>query len=377
MDTFRNARIKWPYVTHLVDHRMVAGVLPPVVETNPGSLVLARVRTLGEHRDLEGHDGRRMSLFAGDVVAGVLASRRASGRVEAEARCAGALGHLLGPGGVCGLVVGTGTDRVEPTVIEWLGRLAGADGRPLHLRQFRMRPERAASGRPASILSLGASTRAGKTTTAAQVIRSLVNAGHRVAAAKVTGTACRKDPDLLHDAGAVAVLDFTYAGWPSTCGCSREELLATVALVRAGLAAHRPDFVIMEIADGIAQRESALLLEDESFRDSVDAVTFAAPDVPACETGIRRLRELDYRVLAAAGPVADTRPGRAQVDAGNGVRRLSGDALLSGALVPDLQALRHAISAEAARTPVPRRVTRGIRMSGAGFATREPSPSPI
>ena len=48
---------------------------------------------------------------------------------------------------------------------------------------------------------------AGKTTTASQLVHSLSTAGFRVAAGKLTGTACRKDLNSMDDAGAVAVLD--------------------------------------------------------------------------------------------------------------------------------------------------------------------------
>ena len=29
MNTFENSRVKWPYVTHLIDRRAVSGLLPP------------------------------------------------------------------------------------------------------------------------------------------------------------------------------------------------------------------------------------------------------------------------------------------------------------------------------------------------------------
>ena len=95
MEIFDNARIKWPYVTHLVDRSLVTGVLPPVEETNPGGLVLARVLTIGKHKELEAHDGRRMALFTGDVFAGVLGNRYATDQFEGVARCSGGQGHSV------------------------------------------------------------------------------------------------------------------------------------------------------------------------------------------------------------------------------------------------------------------------------------------
>src|SRR2546422_11566057 len=110
---------------------------------------------------------------------------------------------------------------------DWMGPLAAAAGQPLHLRRFALRPPRhVAAPRPRAVLVVGASMNAGKTTTAAQLIRSLSGQGRRVAAAKITGTACRKDPGMMEDAGALRVLDFTYLGHASTANLASTELLA-------------------------------------------------------------------------------------------------------------------------------------------------------
>ena len=341
METLQNARIKWPYATHLVDRSRVKGLLPMVEGYDPCALVLARVVTLGKHRDLEAHDGRRVAIFACDVFVGVLGNRYATEQFEGVARVTSPLGHILGIGGVLGEVVSMNNKMVEPTVIEYLGRLADAEGTPLSLSQFQSLPAQATTHRTATtILSLGASMNSGKTTTAAQMTHSLTVAGHRVAAGKVTGTACRKDVNFLYDAGAVAVLDFTHAGLPSTANLSLAELLAVAGRIRAALQAHDPEFVVIELADGIIQRETAMMLADETFRTSIDAVTFAGPDALACDSGVRRLRELGYPVIATAGFVANGALGIAEAEACCGVRCLAGETILAGAMIPMLRAIR-------------------------------------
>jgi hypothetical protein len=341
MDTFQNARVKWPYATHLVDKSRAHGLLPMVEGHDPGSLVLARVVTIGKHRDLEAPTGRKMSIFAGDLFVGVLGDRYATDQFEGVGHVTGPLGHIIGIGGVVGEVVSMNNRMSDPTVIEYLGRLADADGKPLHLSQFQSLPVQPLVSRGATtILSLGASMNSGKTTTAAQMIRSLTVAGHRVAAAKVTGTACLKDPSFLYDAGAVCVLDFTHAGWPSTANLSLEQLLSVTGRIRAALEAHAPEFVIIEIADGILQRETAMMLAHEPFRASIDAVTFAGPDALSCDSGVRRLRELGFPIMATAGIVANGALGIAEVEACCGVCCLSGETILAGGLVPMLRAVR-------------------------------------
>jgi hypothetical protein len=341
MESFQSARIKWPYATHLVDKSRVHGLLPMVEGHDPGALVLVRVVTMGKHRDLESHAGRKMSIFAGDVFVGVLGDRYATDQFEGLGRVSGPLGHIIGIGGVVGEVVSMNNRMTEPTVIEYLGRLADADGKPLYMQMFQSVSAQPVTQRTATtILSLGASMNSGKTTTAAQMIRSLTVAGHRVAAAKITGTACLKDPNFLFDAGAVSVLDFTHAGWPSTANLSLDQLLSIAGRIRAQLQAHDPEFVIIEIADGIIQRETAMMLADPAFRASIDAVTFAGPDALSCDAGVRRLRELGYPVLATAGIVANGALGIAEVEASCGVRCLAGETILAGGLVPLLRAVR-------------------------------------
>lgn len=337
MEYFEKVRIKWPYVTHMVDRSAVHGLLPPVCEKNAGSLLLARVTLIGKHRDLETVGGRKMALFPEDVVVVALGNRYATDQYEGEAVCSGTTGHVVGIGGVCGEVVGRNEKISEPTCIEWIGRLAGRDGKPLNLRSFRIRPAPShGRRRPRTLLSVGASMNSGKTTTAAQVIRSLSGRGFRVGAAKITGTACRKDPGLMEDAGAVRVVDFTYCGHPSTAGCTREEVLEIAADLRAALLDDDPDYLVYEIADGLVQRETRFLLEDPGFHETIDAVAYSAADSLSCESGARLLDSLRYRIIAMSGIVANSPLGIAEVEAATGIRCLSGPMILEGALLDQL-----------------------------------------
>jgi len=345
MNTFGNSRVKWPYATHLVDRARAKTLVPIEEGHDPGTLVLSRVLALSRHRELESHDGRKISLFPGDVFVGVLGDRYATDQFLAFGRVSGPVGHIVGIGGVVGEVVSMHTRMTPPTTVEFLGRVADGDGRPLRMQQFQPLPAQPLNGRGATtVFSVGASMNSGKTTTAMQLIYSLRSAGFSVAAAKVTGTACRKDPNLFYDAGAVAVLDFTHAGWPSTANLAKDELLAIAGRIRASLQRYDPDFVIVEIADGILQRETAMMLADDGFRATMDAVMFSGPDALSCDAGVRRLRALGGpELLTTAGPVANSVLGIAEVEGTTGVRCLSGEMILNGALVPPLRALRERI----------------------------------
>ena len=100
MEPLPNTRIKWPYATHLMDASVFKGILPMVDGYDPGALVLARVVSLGKHRDLEAQDGRRLTIFEGDVFVGVLGDRYATDQFEGVGRVRGSRGHIVGIGGI-------------------------------------------------------------------------------------------------------------------------------------------------------------------------------------------------------------------------------------------------------------------------------------
>jgi hypothetical protein len=141
----------------------------------------------------------------------------------------------------------------------------------------------------------------GKTTTAAFLARGLSEAGLRVGYAKVTGTAAAGDTSLVADAGAHPVLDFTDMGYASTYRISA----AAVECVFTDLVAHlqRSDVeaIILEIADGLFQPETAALISRDAFKRLVDGVLFASQDAMGAAAGVSRLRDEGHRVLALAG----------------------------------------------------------------------------
>ncbi len=334
MEFLGKTKIKWTYVTHRVDRALAAEILPVSGRPEVGAIVLARVTNVGKNKEVEDSIGRRLTLFPGDVLAGALGDRYATDQYEGAAIAEDPRGHLLGQGGVCGRVVSKNERMPDATDIEWIGRLADAAGRALNLRGFARRPRRAhAQRRPRALLVVGASMNVGKTTTASQAIHSLSLRGRRVSAAKITGTACRKDPMMMEDAGAFRVLDFSDCGFPSTANLPAQDLLDIAADLRALLLEDEPEFIVYEIADGILQRESRILLEDPDFRKSIDAVVYAAPESPSCEAGVRRLRDWGYDVVAVAGMVANSRLGIAEAEAASGVRCLNSAMILEGALL--------------------------------------------
>jgi len=117
----------------------------------------------------------------------------------------------------------------------------------------------------------------------------------------VTGTGAGGDVWLLRDAGADPVLDFTAAGLASTYLAPLPVVEETFDLLRGHLAAACADVIVVEVADGVFQRETAELVAGARFRDAIDGVIFAAGDALGAIAGVSWLRERGVPVLAVSG----------------------------------------------------------------------------
>lgn len=277
-----------------------------------GEVVLARVTAIGQHTRLEGPASRRGRLFVGDEILVAYGSRYAADQFHAL------LPEDLGPcqlvaaGGLASRVVAQHAAMSPATEIEPIGVLADADG-PITLARAAAhravpgvteRPDRPGHRVPV-IVVLGTSMNAGKSTVLAMLAHGLAAAGLQVAAGKATGTGAGNDAHLFADAGAHRVLDFTDFGLPSTYGLGAAEIrdlfASMVDELAAGAAA--PDVVLMEIADGVYQGETARLLADPAFADVVDLVVLAAADALGAVGGLHALQGLGISPALVSGRV--------------------------------------------------------------------------
>ncbi len=277
---------------------LIAGEVRP----EAGDLCLATVEKLGHHTKLELANGRRAAMFVGDEIVVCYGNRYASAQFEAYVGETLAPCHLVIGGGVIGTVkeIHAGTRR--PTRVVPIGLLARADGTRLNLRDHALRPTQIS--RPLPVVAVvGTNMRSGKTTVAANIVRGLTELGFRVGAAKLTGTGAGRDLWSLQDAGADPVLDFTDAGHASTYMLSPSELDSILDTLLGHLSASDADVVVVEIADGLLQKETHALLGSERFRATVDAVVFAADGAVAAVAGARWLKEQEQPLVAISGTV--------------------------------------------------------------------------
>lgn len=325
------ARMRTSYALKRAPAQSLARLAGVPTEPRSGDIVLARVEKIGKNGGLELPTGRRATLHVGDLFAAVFGNRYATHQFEGYARADGDRCHMLSMGGLCGMVESKHLGVAEPTKLRLLGALAGEDGRPLHLREFAL-PVAPVSQRPRVIVVCGSSMDSGKTYTTMSLIVGLQRLGHRVAGIKLTGTSAGRDVWSMVDAGACVGLDFVDAGFPATYLCSLDELLDIYDILVSQAAAHGADWAVIEIADGLFQRETAALLQSPRFTATVNAWMLAAGEPMAAAAGVTTLRGWGIEPVAISGVVSMSPLGIQEAQSATGLSCLSASALQSGAL---------------------------------------------
>ncbi len=267
-----------------------------------GDLVLARVMEIGRQTRLQLTSGRRAHIFPGDEIIVAYGNRYAPDQYEGTVPRSLAPCHLVAAGGLASRLRSKSTNITPPTIIEPLGLLGDKTGRIMNLSQFAIKRQKTAKKRPLTIAVAGTSMNSGKTTTAACLIKGLTAYGLKVGAAKLTGTGAGGDPWLFTDSGAVRVLDFIDAGHPSTYRIPFEQIEETVAILTDELTDAGVDVMILEIADGLYQQETAQLLTSGFLSARVDGLIFAAGEALGATAGVEWMqRKSDISLLAVSG----------------------------------------------------------------------------
>ncbi len=281
--------------------------LSRTVRPRAGDLVLATVLEIGQHARLESIHGRRAQLFPGDEILVAYGARYAPDQFEAVVPDDVGPCDLVAGGGIAARAVARHANVKKATTIAPLGVLVDAAGRAVNLDRFALQAAPVSAARNV-VAVVGTSMNAGKTTAAASLIRGLSNAGLRVGACKVTGTGSGGDLWSMVDAGAVKALDFTDAGFATTSHADIAAVEAGAHLLVSHLEAEQVDIVVVEIADGLLQRETAALL-NTSFAARLDSIILAAGDAMGAIGGAEWLlsRNLPLRAvtgLVTASPLA-------------------------------------------------------------------------
>jgi len=288
------------YSCRHVPREHIRGLSTGRIRPQSGDLVLARVDRIGQHKGLEIAQGRRVVLYEGDKIIVAYGARYAMNQFEAVVPANLGACHLVAAGGVAGEVKCAHQKMARPTALTPLGLVTDASGNTLNLRDWGIGPVRPCARRPLTIAVVGSTMDAGKTTVTAQLVRGLTRAGWKVGAVKATGTASPRDVNQFRDAGARTVLDFSDLGVPTTYLQSAKVVQNLFSNLRAA-AAQGNDAVILEVADGLLQQETASLIRSTRFAREVDGVILAAGDPLCAMAGVSVLESLNLPLLAVSG----------------------------------------------------------------------------
>jgi len=270
-----------------------------------GDVVYGVINWIGQHSSLENASGRIHMIHDGTIAAFVFGNRYApdyyEGLVPEEITDEV---DLLARSGIIGMVKTKNSLIKDPTKVKILGYVCDKRGNILNTLDFPLiKPKMAVKKEPRAkmILVCGTSMNSGKSMAAASCCWALASMGYNVRACKVTGTAGLKDILLMNDAGANRYADFTYLGYPSTYLLEKEELIGIFDKLDLKYANNPRNFWVVELADGIIQRETAILLNSPEITSRIHKLIFCANDAFGAIGGLSTLERLGLEPDALSG----------------------------------------------------------------------------
>ncbi|HEV2707225.1 MAG TPA: hypothetical protein VGV59_14995 [Pyrinomonadaceae bacterium] len=280
-------------------------------------LVVRALTDSATYNQLELPSGRLAKINPGDVLVGVLGSRRALKGFVGDVPEAVAEGdelHLLNMGGVVGRCTGHHSSLSDAIRVRVLGLACDARGERVHNISDGALPLRERLGASAPLVVVaGACMNSGKTFAATEIVRQATRHGLRVAAGKLSGVACLRDTLNMADHGAVATASFLDCGLPSTVGVG--DLAPVAKAVVARLNECAPDLVVIELGDGILGGYSVdSVFDDAELRAATSAIVFCASDYVGAWGGIELFRRRGLRVDVVAGSVTDSQMGEDYIE---------------------------------------------------------------
>ena len=253
-----------------------------------GDIIKVKVSKMGYYNKFENVHGRIGDLVKHDELYCAFGTRYATQVYEAIVpRKLTRINDFLAFSGVCGKVVSQNVGVGDPTKVDIEGYVMNGK-KVLNMKDFAIPIKEKKD--ISLIVVVGGDMECGKTTTAASIIAALTEHDYKVHAGKITGVARIRDIYRMKDSGANQVYDIIDAGSSSTYQLTMDELLDIFWRIYTNLAEDDPDYIVLEIADGIFQRETAMLLKNDEFRKKITKLFFAAADAIAAEGGINYLQ---------------------------------------------------------------------------------------
>ncbi|MDH3651211.1 MAG: hypothetical protein OEQ53_16110 [Saprospiraceae bacterium] len=211
-----------------------------------GDYVAVEVVSTGGGFEIELASGRMILPFCQDVIIGALGVRHATLEATGSWRSVNPKHkmHMLTGAGIVGKLTSISSYLSELIGVKYLGHIQRDDDR-VNMADFAMQVAPASYHKP-TILIVGTSMSAGKTTSAKIIIRLLKRMGLQVVGAKLTGAGRYKDILSMRDAGASDIFDFVDVGLPSSI-CGRQDFLQRLEHLLSAIERTITDVAVIEV----------------------------------------------------------------------------------------------------------------------------------
>lgn len=266
------------------------------------------------YNKLELTSGRMSTIHAEDVLVVTLGNRRAlKGFVGdcPEKLKAGDVIHLLNLGGVAGVCTGSSLKHVgRPLKIEVLGAILNKKKEPLNIRDYKLfSPSETIKTDIPLIVVSGSCMEVGKTSVASEIIKAATQDGFKLCGAKVAGVAALKDTLRMEDYGAIKAVSVIDAGFSSTANRQADSLAITKGAINY-LAKEKPDYIIVELGDGIFGEYGVMeTLKDKEFQQHMSAHVGCASDPMGAVELYQVCRRIGTPLHVISGPTTDNSVG--------------------------------------------------------------------
>jgi hypothetical protein len=250
---------------------------------------------------VEDRDGHMVRVEPGDWTIGALGDRAATLEGVGSWRDIGEDGvmHALTSAGLFGRYTSMSQLLPEPLQLSYRGHLCRG-GQKVTMSQFALRSKTFKFSVP-TILLVGTSMSAGKTTTGRRVCKELDRAGLYVIGAKLTGAGRYRDILSFLKTGATEIYDFVDVGLPSTV-VPEDEFRRAIRPLLDTISSHNPDFLVAEAGASPLEPYNGAALIDE-LGNNIVATILCASD-PYAVVGVQQAFGLKPDLVT--GPATQT-----------------------------------------------------------------------
>ena len=281
----------------------------PMEQWETGDYVICSVEKPRNALKIELVNGRMADVSQGDLLVGAFGIRSATMEATGSWEAVGEdlMMHALTGAGLFGKMISRSTLLPDLIPVKYRGHVH-IGGMKQQMQDFLESVPKKKYQTP-SVVIVGSSMSAGKTTVARIIIRQFKMAGLSVLGAKLTGAGRYRDILSMHDAGADWVFDFVDAGLPSTISDEKSYVEAMSPLL-SRMAMKNADLSVIEIGASPLEPyngKEAIALINGNIKCSV----LCASD-PYAVHGI--MNAFHFKPDIVTGPATNTQAGIALID---------------------------------------------------------------